>query len=368
MRRAPVLLVLAAVLAGCAQPQAEPASAGNASIDVAVGERPETTFGNVTTGPAAPPDLNATLDRAPRWVPGEWWRIRFTSPLTGLEEEFVRVVAAVEGDQYLVGMPHEGWYKEVMVVHAPGFGEVRAEDLSWHTHDNEFQPLRFPLTDDATWTTSFSGGPELTATVVTDPAQRTAEIAFSAPNGNTPLRVVYDAKAHEIVRFEHPILTYEVLEHGYDFRGWVTIPRAEDLVFFHGRALGVNAFGAPPPAPSPNPRETVEIAGGYNRMSFFQAVGGGLPGPLGAVPTPASGAYRAYAKGPDGTEFVTEAVPGGPLAFAFFESAGPDGAWELEHVAAGPGVAFIEGIAYHQYDIRLPDAARRSDHAHAVVR
>ena len=37
-------------------------------------------------------------------------------------------------------------------------------------------------------------------------------------------------------------------------------------------------------------------------------------------------------------------------------------------VAGGGAFVFIEGIAYHQYDISLPDGAIRSDHSHEVVR
>jgi hypothetical protein len=32
----------------------------------------------------------------------------------------------------------------------------------------------------------------------------------------------------------------------------------------------------------------------------------------------------------------------------------PTGTWTLEHLAAGAGIAFVEGIGYHSIDIELP--------------
>jgi hypothetical protein len=103
----------------------------------------------------------------------------------------------------------------------------------------------------------------------------------------------------------------------------------------------------------------VNVAGGFNRVSFI----------LGAGTLAAQGgAFRERVVAPDGTEYVHESIPGAPITFQFLEHPNPDGDWQLEHVAAGAGYVFIEGIAYHQYDIRLPDGAVRTDHAHEVVR
>jgi hypothetical protein len=105
--------------------------------------------------------------------------------------------------------------------------------------------------------------------------------------------------------------------------------------------------------------ESVEISGGFNRVTFILAAQAIVQG----------GSYKETAVAPDGTTFESEWTPhpGGFLT-DFYEYANPDGTWELTHVAAGGGVAFIEGIAYHQYDIHLPDGAIRSDHSHEVVR
>ena len=361
--RAFVLLLVLAIGAGCfsaanEEPPADAAAAGNVTIDEA---RPEPTFTDLTLTPAAA-DLNATLAAAPRWVPGEWWKYHFTSPLTGVEVEFIKVVGAVDGDHYVVGMPHEGWYKEAVVYHTPCFGDVTVSELGCHAHNIPFAPLQFPLEDGATWTTQFERPPDLTAEVkVVSPTE--AEITFSDADGNVHITQVYDATIHEVRRFEHAIAVYEVVEHGYGFEGWITIPRGELLVFEHGRVgapvVGVAAFGSAGDPVGP-PIESVEIAGGFNRLSFILAVGNivGAPG----------GAYRETATAPDGTVYQLESIPGGPQTIQFYEHKDPDGTWSLEHLALGPGLAFIEGIAYHQYDIHLPSGDIRSDHSHEVVR
>jgi hypothetical protein len=359
MRLLAPLLVVLALLAGCVSTPPEEPTAPVAAANVTVGDRPDPVFGEVALGPVAAPDLNATLLAAPKLVPGEWWRIRFTSPLTGVDVEFIRVVGAVDGDAYVVGMPHEGWYKEAVVYHTPCFGDVVAADLGCRAHNIPFAAVKFPLTEGATWVTQFERPPDLTATVkVVSPTE--AEITYADADGNVHIEAVYDATIHEMRSFKHAIAVWEVVEHGYGFEGWITIPRAEELVFEHGRvgtpATMMNPIGTPAA-----PVESVEISGGYNRLSFILAVGNALGVDQG-------GAYRMTATAPDGTVYQMESIPGAPMTIQFFEHKDPDGVWDLEYLAVGPGIAFIEGIAYHQYDIHLPDGAIRSDHSHEVIR
>src|SRR5687768_199232 len=123
MRASAALLFVLSLLAGClggATPPADPTTQAVPAIEIDE-NRPEPVFGNVTVGPSAQPDLNATLAAAPRLIPGEWWRIQLESPLTGDKQEFIRVLAAVEGDTYVFGMPHEGWWKEAVIYHTPAF-------------------------------------------------------------------------------------------------------------------------------------------------------------------------------------------------------------------------------------------------------
>src|SRR5687768_12598974 len=131
--------VLVSVLAGCAQPpDATVPAAAPTSVEV-LAERPETSFGEVLTGPAVGPDLDATTATAPELVPGEWWRIRFDSGFFEETPEFVRVVADASPEGYLVGMPHEGWFKEAIAYHAPAFGDIGL-DLSYELHNVRFEP------------------------------------------------------------------------------------------------------------------------------------------------------------------------------------------------------------------------------------
>ena len=366
-------LVLGLSLAGCFSAAEDPVLAAepNVTIDEA---RPEPVFNdipNADLGEIAPPDTAATLLAPPQLTAGEWWRIELNDKITGATTQFVRVVARVEPDLYVFGMPHEGWWKEAIVFHTPAFGDVN-KDLSHRAHDVPFQQLQFPLEDGATWETAWESPDPITATVAVE-SPTTARVTFVGTNcgplgilGLCPnpaegvvAELVYDATMHEVVEASFPSHDWRVLEHGYGYEGWVTVPRAEHLVFLHGR-LGVPVFDFPNAAPATN-TDTITVAGGFNRVSFILAAGN-------IAPPGQGGAYSEKATAPDGTVFELVNVPGTPLQVVFLEHNVPDGDWTLEHVAVGPGVAFAEGIAYHQYDIRLPDGAVRSDHSHDVVR
>ena len=358
--------VLAGILlSGCAEPPAEPAAEPAAQPTLVVDEaRPDTSFGEVVTGPAVGPDLNATTAAPPRLVAGEWWRIRFDSGSYEEVSEVVRVVADVTEEGYVFGMPHEGWFKEAISYHAPAFGDVGL-DLSYATHNEVFQPLRFPLVEGDTWETTFATAP-LVATVEsvdehiatirldappgepdpTAPAMSALGLAFAAES----MRLHYDARQHEVVKFESFIGTWEVVEHGYGFEGWVTVPRGEHTAIDYG------TFGPVMPG-EPVVSRTIEVEGGFNRLTLMHAVFGVSPG-----------AYRIRSVAPDGTEFLTEAVGTETFVFKFYEATDPDGAWQLEDLVGGVGGTYSMGIAYHQYDIHLPDGARRSDHSHEVIR
>lgn len=367
-RRLPLLVALSLVpllIAGCAEgpaaSSADPADEG-VTIDA---NRPAPVFSNVVTGPAVGPDLNATTGSAPRLVEGEWWKLRFTSGFYDTEHvEFVRVVADVSEAGYIFGMPHEGWYKEAIAYHAPAFGDVNL-DLSYDTHNERFEPVRFPLVAGDSWETTFATSP-LMATVESADAT-TAVIAFTStsapgtqqqvmeaaglasPSGPV-MRLTYDARVHEVVKMESFIGTWEVVEHGYDFQGWVTVPRGAHTAIDYGTFLPANAAGDPGVA------RTVEVSGGFNRLTMMHFIA-----PLGP------GLYRITSTPPEGEAFVTE-MQGQDQAVRFYEATNPDGTWQVEDLVAGPGVTYSMGIAYHQYDIQVPGGARRADHAHEVIR
>ena len=376
MRR-PLVLAIAAGLAltGCLSSDDAPTPAAEAEPEVIIdAARPAPAFNdipNAQLGVIAKPDLNATLAEPPQLVAGEWWRIELHDKLTDTTTQFVRVVARVESDLYVFGMPHEGWWKEAVIFHTPAFGDVN-KDLSHRAHDVPFQQLKFPLEDGATWETAWENPNPITATVSVE-SPTTARVTFTGtncgplgliglcpnPSQGVVAEILYDASMHEVVEANFPSHTWRVLEHGYGFEGWVTVPRSEHLVFLHGR-LAAPALAFPGMMPATH-TDVVTIEGGYNRVSFILANGN-------AIGTPVGGAYSTKATAPDGTVYELSSIPGGPLQIAFLEHANPDGDWTLEHMAAGPGLSFVEGIAYHQYDIRLPDGAVRSDHAHDVVR
>ena len=360
------LLVFAVLAAsGCASPATDEAPAeesGGLTVDA---NRPDTSFGDVQTGPAVGPDLNATTEAPPRLVEGEWWRIRYNSGFYGEGDvEFVRVVANATSEGYIFGMPHEGWFKEAIAFHAPAFGDVGL-DLSYNTHNMKFEPVRFPLRQGDTWTTTFAAA-EFQATV--DEADAvTAKISLvptaepgpeaqlltliGQGGGDQTIRLTYDARMHEVVRMESTIGTWEVVAHGYEFRGWVTVPRGEHTAIDYG------TFGPATPG-EPVLARDVAVEGGFNRMTLMHLVFAIGPG-----------AYRITSTPPGGEEpMVTEHV--GPAGFklAFYEAMNPDGTWAQEDVVAGAGGTYSMGIAYHQYDIQVPGGARRTDHAHAVIR
>ncbi len=365
MRVTAVFLVALLATAGCVAPDEEIQPTETDEPEIILDEdRPTVSYGDVVTGPAVGPDLNATTAAAPRLVEGEWWRIRYESNFDNGLTEVIRVVADVNEDGYIVGMPHEGWLKEAISFHAPGFGDINP-DLSYNTHNERFQPVRFPLVVGDTWETSFATSP-LIATV-TEADDFTATIVLSTPEDtstegtlfallgmtgeNTDTIVTYDARQHEIVRMESPLGVWEVVEHGYDFEGWVTVPRGEDTAIDYG------VLGPISDSHTPLPQE-LTVEGGFNRMTMMH---------LAITLTDAPAHVTIRDVDPEGTEMLTE-FQGAGMALQFFESNQPDGTWTSENVVAGAAVAYHMGIAYHQYDIRLPDGARRTDHSHPVIR
>ncbi len=357
-----VALILAfLLLAGCTEaPQDEGSEDPALIIDP---DRPDESYGNVSTGPGAGPDLNATTAEAPKLIVGEWWRVRFNGYLGDDDIEVVRVVADVNEDGYIFGMPHTGWLKEAIAFHSPAFGDVNP-DLSYDTHNIVFEPVRFPLTVGATWDTVFATQ-ALTATVTeadkytatielhpaAEPEPTDSVFAAIGLGAGGPVTMTYDARQHEVVRMSSDIGSWEVIEHGYDYEGWVTVPRGEHTAIDYG-ALG-------PASDSHTPLErTIEVGDEFNRITLMH-----LAGTIGDAP----GHVKVRSVDPEGTEFVTE-LTGAGMAIRFYESNRPSGTWTVEDLIVGAGFTYTMGIAYFQYDISLPDGARRADHGHEVIR
>jgi hypothetical protein len=316
--------------------------------------------------PRDPPAAGGrTLDAAPQWRLGEWWTYRMTDGFTGGSYEFTRVVAGEDraAGNYLVGFPVNEFNNDVMLFHIPGFGDIRQSDLSYETHDAVFQMLDFPLEDGKTWEAEFEGTGLGTAIVAAgDDGTATVELITQGYN------VVgeYDAGLGEFRSMtinNGTYAEYEVVGHGYDFRGLVRVPHAHDLIFIHGRLAGAADVGPNPEMQAPvvgiglstSPTETVTIADGYDRAAFIIAVGGGAGFGL----PPAVGYFQETVTAPDGSVYQETLTPadvaaGTGLKVTAFGHDFPEGEWNLQHVAAGAGIAFVEGIGYHSIDIDLP--------------
>jgi hypothetical protein len=348
-----ILLVSLLVLAGCTGP----------SDDATVAPAEPVPTSLIKTGPAVGPDLNATTEAAPRLIEGEWWRIRFDSDLLDMGgADMLRIVANASPHGYVFGMPHEAWIKEAISFHAPAFGDVGL-DLSYPTHNEFFHPVQFPLVAGNSWDTKFATMP-MRATVESADSYvaiiRFDPLAEPSPTdpvtdllgltgSDEPMRLTYDARMHEIVRMESAIGSWEVIEHGYDFEGWVSVPKGEHTAIDYG------AFGPQPDHPTGT--RAVEVDARFNRITVLHVLVALSPG-----------SYRLSSTAPDGSVHVLEHIGGEAALFQIFEVADPGGTWTQEDLHAGVGATYTMGIAYEQYDILVPSGERRPTHGHEVVR
>ena len=348
-------------LAGCANPSAEQAPeapGGSQYVD------PDGDYS--VDRPSLPRDPplpgERTLEEVPVWRLGEWWQYRVQDQFTGLSRDVLRIVAGTEFGNYLVGFPADAFSNDVLVLHVPGYGDIKADDISYSAHDVPYVPLQFPLREGDSWTTFFeSEGNELTF-VVDSTDNQTAQL--SASGGQGAGTFTYDAEVGEITRWISPgYADYEIVDHGYNYTGLVRVPHDHDLVFFHGRTLLVNDVSAPfipdPASFEPKtPDEFVEIDGGYDRLSFaiiLLDVAGAVAGGLAQVGT-AAGVYQITATAPDGTvyEDTLHAGDGMSIKVTFFGHDNPVGTWSIRAIAGGAGAALLEGIGYHSIEIDMP--------------
>ncbi len=306
------------------------------------------------TMPRDPPAAGErTLDAAPQWRLGEWWKYFMTDEFTGKTTEFLRVVAGEDraAGNYLVGFPVEAFSNDVMVLHVPGYGDIRQADLAYETHDAYFEPLQFPLAEGNTWEMSFEGVANGLATVSL-PGDGTARITMEVSQYGW-INATYDPAIGEVSELSiNGYGEYRVIDHGYGYQGVVRVPHAHDLLMQTGRIAGALVNLGIPPATA-GPTETVEVGEGYDRFSFILAVGAGPF--LGLDPAVPVGVFQETATAPDGTQYQLQLLPHeGGFKIEAFGHDNPAGAWNLQHVAAGAGIAFIEGIGYHSIDVELP--------------
>lgn len=315
---------------------------------------PVENTGELKLRPIVDPETPETrsTQAPPKWRQGEWWTYELTDAFTGQTYRFTRVVAGIEGDNYLVAMPSGEFVNAIMVMHVPGFGEVKQSDLSFEIHDFPFEPLKFPLTKGAKWPSKFEG-PDIEVEVLSV-SETEAEIGVT---GAFEMKATYDAELGDLSSLDIVgYASYKVVDHGVGYDGLVTVPHMHDIAFIHfrlGQVFGSGGTNVPvanlPFQPSPS--DTVPVDTTYDRVSFAFIMGSAVPDP--SAP---QGYYSLTATAPDGYTYnkvVTPADPPG-LKIWFFGHDNPGGDWKFDHVAAGPGITLAEGIAYHVYDVELP--------------
>jgi hypothetical protein len=234
--------------------------------------------------------------------------------------EVVRLVADITETGYIRGMPLEGWLKEAICFRRPSFGDV-GSDPAYPTHNAMFSPVQFPLVLGNTWETMFAAATyvavvefadEYTATIrygpdeCDSPDAQISNLVFAAGGS---MMLEYDARQHEIVGMEGGLGTWEVVEHGYGYEGWVTVPRGEDTAIDYG-VLG-------PASNQTDVRErTLEVTGNFNRMTMMHFVGTMNDSP---------GQLEVRQVTPDGDEWIT--ASSGAATIEFFQANYSVGTW-----------------------------------------
>lgn len=338
MRWTVAFLILGSALAGCIGAKDAPKAESSGA------EAPASGAGG-GAGPAAQRAGLAprTLDAPPQLAVGEWWNIEATDVFDGATYVATRVVAAIDGDTYLVGMPADDFVNALMVLHLPGFGEVGRADLSFEIHDQLYEPVKFPLAVGKKWATQFEG--RAVDAEVMEAGGATARVQFDGANDH--FNVTYDAALGEVSLWGNAAyMTYKIVDHGFDYTGLVTVPHEHDLIFVQARIGGALGPGLQPAPPT----EEVEVDPTYDRVSFVLLAGTFLP----STDAP-HGVYLERVTAPDGTEFELQVLPTDAPGFhaAYYQMDQPGGKWSFVHVAGGPGLVLTEGIAYHVYDIDL---------------
>jgi hypothetical protein len=302
-----------------------------------------------------PDEWNATLDESPKWRLGQWWEFRLTEHFTGESHETTVAVAGAERDWFLTGMPRDHFDHAIMVLHMPGVGQIAKDTLAWDIHDEMFHPLKFPLTEGDSWDTMWNA--RAVQADVVEVTETTATVEFIGNSDHFTL--TYDAEVGTIVHLEQEgYATLELIDHGFEYEGVVTVPHEHDLIFFHGRLAGVVGIGFQDMEPHP-PVETITVGGDYDRVSFGLILAGLTPG----------GIYAVEATAPDGSTYQAQLIGTEENEISIYINSNNDpvGDWDVTFAAAGLGMAMIEGIGYHVFDIELPSGCllgAMDDHAH----
>jgi hypothetical protein len=91
--------------------------------------------------------------QAPAWRVGQWWSWRLETQAYDEEAEVATVVLSDDGPTYSVGTPDPDAAAHVYPFHLIPIGDIDRSNLAWQAHGLPVEFLRFPLEDNATWTT-----------------------------------------------------------------------------------------------------------------------------------------------------------------------------------------------------------------------
>lgn len=295
-----------------------------------------------TTGPTenGSSEAERTLDQPPSWQIGDWWRFEVHDFIADADYTVRVVVAGMDEDTVTLGVPLGEFPHEALHVPGVGMGPIGKADFSYDFLGETFRPIQFPLEKGTTWSTQLQGN-ELAAEVV-EVEGLVATVEMHGPASD--IYYTYDAERGQIVEFlnDHWV-SYTLTDQGNGHTGALEWPidvehRIDQGVF--ATVVGSNG----PETPVQN--ATIDAGSGY--MSLFLYAGPVmLPEPAAGAPT--GGYFLAEARDPTG---ATHAVEYGPApqpsaATMFGLISDPEGEWRWQTVAAGTGVAAINGVTYN---------------------
>ncbi|MGQ0536745.1 MAG: hypothetical protein ACT4PT_11830 [Methanobacteriota archaeon] len=338
MRRLAVLAVL--LVSGCL----------SSTENVLLAPSGELSFGAASGLPSVATER--TLALAPALALGEWWTYRLDVATFGVTEEFTLIVAGVDEEDFLVGVPLDATPGAPFIMHVPGIGEVSRSSLSYEAHDEPMELLRFPLVAGDSWGATYWGSQEMTVEVV-EAGASVADLRLETAGG-VVAEYTYDAAIGALVSYvaappTGPGWELSLLDHGFGYEGAVRVPYGQDLVFCHGRAVGVIAVEACSQGDPSPPQGMIEVPGSYDAATVALVLSSGALGG-----EPAAGLLQISATDPAGNRREERLLPGETGKMAPWSLEEPVGVWRYEATVVGPGFAILEGVAYRAIDVEIP--------------
>lgn len=277
-----------------------------------------------------------SLAEPPNLQVGEWWRMEVDPALVGATFEATLVVTEVEGGTATLGIVPDDFHHDFLLVHVPPLGDLDLATLSWRVMWDDFEALRFPLEEGASWEADFHGN-----AVMAQVTRVEGDRAWVSFTGENQIDLVYDARRGMITEFQEERLRlgFRVLEHGTGYTGPV---RAMNRIRLGYMAMGPGEPSSDGVPGSGRSSSTYEVASGSADGTLSFAVWN-----LGVEDEP--GRYRIVATAPDGTVFdeTFETGPGSPSVIPrSFPHQGVDGSWQIDFERDGPARLLVELFTY----------------------